>query len=164
VEQYYIVEDCGTILDHDVVEGQVQGAVAQGMGNALLEALVYDVDGQLLTASLLDYLVPTALDIPPLHTAHMETPSPFTFNGVKGVGEAGTVGAYAAIPNAVADALRALGHCRDGVAPQSPAGVGAGPSGSAAACHGSPGGPGRYNRIAQCLGVCRRATMWGVSL
>ena len=121
VEQYYIVEDCGTILDHDVVEGQVQGAVAQGIGNAIFEELVYDADGQLLTASLLDYLVPTALDIPP-HTEHMETPSPFTFNGVKGVGEAGTVGAYAAIPNA-SGCTTALGHCRDGVAPQSPAGV-----------------------------------------
>lgn len=109
VEQYYIVEDCGTILDHDVVEGQVQGAVAQGIGNAIFEELVYDADGQLLTASLMDYLVPTAPDIPPLHTEHMETPSPFTFNGVKGVGEAGTVGAYAAIPNAVADALRPWG-------------------------------------------------------
>ena len=87
----------------------MQGAVAQGIGNALCEELVYDADGQLLTASLLDYLVPTAPDIPPLHTAHMETPSPFTFNGVKGVGEAGTVGAYAAIPNAVADALRPWG-------------------------------------------------------
>jgi len=109
IEQYYIVEDCGTILDHDVVEGQVQGAGAQGLGNAIFEALVYDADGQLLTASLMDYLVPTALDIPPLHMEHMETPSPFTFNGVKGVVEAGTVGAYAAIPNAVADALRPWG-------------------------------------------------------
>ena len=63
-EQYYIVEDCGTILDHDVVEGQVQGAVAQGIGNAIFEELVYDADGQLLTASLMDYLVPTAPDIP----------------------------------------------------------------------------------------------------
>jgi carbon-monoxide dehydrogenase large subunit len=109
VEQYYIVEDCGTILDHDVVEGQVRGAVAQGIGNAIFEELTYDDAGQLLTASLLDYLVPTAPDIPGMHTEHMETPSPFTFNGVKGVGEAGTVGAYAAVPNAVADALRPLG-------------------------------------------------------
>jgi carbon-monoxide dehydrogenase large subunit len=109
VEQYYIVEDCGTILDHDVVEGQVRGAVAQGIGNAVFEELTYDEAGQLLTASLLDYLVPTAPDIPAMSTEHMETPSPFTFNGVKGVGEAGTVGAYAAVPNAVADALRPLG-------------------------------------------------------
>jgi carbon-monoxide dehydrogenase large subunit len=109
VEQYYIVEDCGTILDHDVVEGQVQGAVAQGIGNAIFEELTYDDVGQLMTASLMDYLVPYATDIPVMQTEHMETPSPFTFNGVKGVGEAGTVGAYAAVPCAVADALRPLG-------------------------------------------------------
>jgi carbon-monoxide dehydrogenase large subunit len=119
VEQYYGVEDCGTILDHAVVAGQVQGAVAQGLGNALFEELTYDAAGQLLTASLMDYLVPMALDIPPLHLEHMETPSPFTFNGVKGVGEAGTVGAYAAIPNAVADALRPWGVAVTGV-PVSP--------------------------------------------
>ncbi len=109
VEQYYIVEDCGTILDHHVVEGQVQGAVAQGIGNAIYEELAYDDAGQLITASLMDYLVPYATDIPVMRTEHMETPSPFNFNGVKGVGEAGTVGAYAAIPSAVADALRPLG-------------------------------------------------------
>src|SRR5262249_41588090 len=106
---YYFVEDCGTILDHEVVEGQVQGAVAQGIGNAIFEELVYDNDGQLLTDSLMDYLVPAAPDIPPLHTEHMETPSPFTFTGGKGVGEAGSVGAYAAVRNAVADALRPWG-------------------------------------------------------
>ncbi len=109
VEQYYIVEDCGTILDHDVVEGQVQGAVAQGIGNAIFEDLIYDDAGQLITASLMDYLVPYATDIPAMQAEHMETPSPFTYNGAKGVGEAGTVGAYAAIPCAVADALRPLG-------------------------------------------------------
>jgi len=109
IEQYYVVEDCGTILDHEVVAGQVRGAVAQGMGNALFEELTYDNAGQLRTASLMDYLVPTALDIPAIQMEHLETPSPFTFNGVKGVGEAGTVGAYAAVPNAVADALRPLG-------------------------------------------------------
>ncbi len=109
VEAYYIVEDCGTILDHDVVEGQVQGAVAQGIGNAIFEELAYDDAGQLMTASLMDYLVPYATDIPAMQTEHMETPSPFTFNGAKGVGEAGTVGAYAAVPSAVADALRPLG-------------------------------------------------------
>ncbi|ETW92859.1 MAG: hypothetical protein ETSY1_41765 [Candidatus Entotheonella factor] len=109
VEQYYIVEDCGTILDHEVVEGQVQGGVAQGIGNAIFEELTYDDAGQLITASLMDYLVPYATDIPVMQAEHMETPSPFTFNGVKGVGEAGTVGAYAAVPSAVADALRPLG-------------------------------------------------------
>lgn len=109
VEHYFVVEDCGTILDHNVVEGQVRGAVAQGIGNALFEELVYDNVGQLITASLMDYLVPAATDIPSLQMQHTETPSPFTFNGVKGVGEAGTVGAYAAVPNAVADVLRMFG-------------------------------------------------------
>jgi carbon-monoxide dehydrogenase large subunit len=109
IEQYYVAEDCGTILDHGVVAGQVRGAVAQGMGNALLEELIYDDAGQLRTASLMDYLVPTAMEIPAMQIEHLETPSPFTFKGVKGVGEAGTVGAYAAVPNAVADALRPLG-------------------------------------------------------
>jgi carbon-monoxide dehydrogenase large subunit len=71
IEQYYIVEDCGTILDHEVVEGQVHGAVAQGMGNAIFEELIYDDAGQLRTATLMDYLVPTALDIPAMQTEHM---------------------------------------------------------------------------------------------
>jgi carbon-monoxide dehydrogenase large subunit len=73
------------------------------------EELTYDDAGQLHTASLIDYLVPTASDIPAMHTEHLGTPSPFTFNGVKGVGEAGTVGAYATVPSAVADALKPWG-------------------------------------------------------
>ena len=109
LEKYFVVEDCGTILDHVIVEGQVVGAVAMGIGNALLEELRYDEGGQLLTGSLMDYLVPTSLDIPKIQILHTETPSPFTEGGVKGVGEAGTVGAYTAVANAVADALLPLG-------------------------------------------------------
>ncbi len=109
VEQYFCVEDCGTIIDHVIVDGQVVGAVGLGIGNALHEELVYSEDGQLLTGTLMDYLVPTAPDIPVIHTLHTETPSPFTQGGVKGVGEAGTVGAYTAVGNAVADALLPLG-------------------------------------------------------
>lgn len=109
LEKYFVVEDCGTIMDHVVVEGQVVGAVAMGIGNALLEELRYDEGGQLLTGSLMDYLVPTSLDIPEIQTLHTESPSPFTEGGVKGVGEAGTVGAYTAVANAVADALLPLG-------------------------------------------------------
>ncbi len=105
LEKYFVVEDCGTIMDHVVVEGQVVGAVAMGIGNALLEELRYDEGGQLLTGSLMDYLVPTSMDIPEIQTLHTESPSPFTEGGVKGVGEAGTVGAYTAVANAVADAL-----------------------------------------------------------
>ena len=109
VEDYVCVEDCGTIIDHVIVDGQVVGAVGLGIGNALHEELVYDGDGQLLTGTFMDYLVPTAPDIPDIHTTHTETPSPFTEGGVKGVGEAGTVGAYTAVANAVADALLPLG-------------------------------------------------------
>ena len=109
VEDYVCVEDCGTIIDHVIVDGQVVGAVGLGIGNALHEELVYDGDGQLLTGTFMDYLVPTAADIPVIQTTHTETPSPFTEGGVKGVGEAGTVGAYTAVGNAVADALLPLG-------------------------------------------------------
>ena len=109
VEQYFCVEDCGTIIDHVIVDGQVVGAVGLGIGNALHEELVYSEDCQLLTGTLMDYLVPTASDIPDIQTLHTETPSPFTQGGVKGVGEAGTVGAYTAVGNAVADALLPLG-------------------------------------------------------
>ena len=109
LEQYFIVEDCGTILDHVVVDGQVVGGAAQGVGNALFEELRYDEGGQLITGSLMDYLVPSATDIPNFQVIHTETPSPFTPGGVKGVGEAGTVGAYSAVANAVADALLPIG-------------------------------------------------------
>ena len=109
VEQYICVEDCGTIIDHVIVDGQVVGGVACGIGNALHEELVYDDSGQLLTGTFMDYLVPTAPDVPAIQTRHTETPSPFTEGGVKGVGEAGTVGAFTAVGNAVADALLPLG-------------------------------------------------------
>ena len=109
VEQYFCVEDCGTIIDHVIVDGQVVGAVALGIGNALHEELVYSESGDLLTGTLMDYLVPTAPDVPDIQTLHTETPSPFTQGGVKGVGEAGTVGAFTAVGNAVADALLPLG-------------------------------------------------------
>jgi 2-furoyl-CoA dehydrogenase large subunit len=87
----------------------VVGGVACGIGNALHEELVYDGSGQLLTGTFMDYLVPTAPDVPIIEATHTETPSPFTEGGVKGVGEAGTVGAFTAVGNAVADALLPLG-------------------------------------------------------
>ena len=109
VEQYICVEDCGTIIDHIIVDGQVVGGVACGIGNALHEELVYDEGGQLLTGTFMDYLVPTAPDVPDIQTMHTETQSPFAEGGVKGVGEAGTVGAFTAVGKAVADALLPLG-------------------------------------------------------
>jgi aerobic carbon-monoxide dehydrogenase large subunit len=105
IERYVIAEDCGTMINPLIVEGQVQGATAQGVGGALYEAHDYDADGQLRTASLLDYLVPTATEIPAMELIHLELPSPITATGVKGVGEGGTIGATPAIVNALSDAL-----------------------------------------------------------
>jgi carbon-monoxide dehydrogenase large subunit len=109
VLRYLVVEDCGRIINPLIVEGQTVGGVAQGIGAALLEELVYAEDGQLLTASLMDYLVPTAVEMPCVEVHHIEAPSPTTLGGFKGVGEGGTIGAPAAIANAVADALAPLG-------------------------------------------------------
>ena len=106
VRRYVVVEDCGPVVNPTIVEGQVHGAVAQGLGEALLESLVYDADGQLLTATLMDYALPRADDVPSLEIGHLETPSPLMPGGTKGMGEGGTIGAPAAIANAVADALR----------------------------------------------------------
>jgi carbon-monoxide dehydrogenase large subunit len=109
VLRYVVVEDCGTVVNPMIVEGQVHGAVAQGLGEALLEQVVYDGDGQLLTGTLMDYALPRAADVPPLALGHLETPSPAMPGGVKGMGEGGTIGAPAALANAVADALRPHG-------------------------------------------------------
>jgi len=109
VRRYALVEDCGRVINPLIVEGQIHGAVAQGIGEALLESVVYDDNGQLLTATLMDYALPRADDLPLLEIGHLETPSPITPGGVKGMGEGGTIGAPATIANAVADAVRHLG-------------------------------------------------------
>jgi len=109
LRRYALVEDCGPVINPLIVEGQIHGAVAQGIGEALLEGVVYGDDGQLLTATLMDYALPKADDVPPPEIGHLETPSPVTPGGVKGMGEGGTIGAPAAIANAVADAVRGLG-------------------------------------------------------
>jgi aerobic carbon-monoxide dehydrogenase large subunit len=103
--RYVVAEDCGTIINPQIVEGQTHGAIAQGIGGALHESLVYDGEGQLLTASLMDYLVPTAREMPAMELHHLEIPSPDSPNGAKGVGEGGTLAPPAAIANAVGDAL-----------------------------------------------------------
>jgi aerobic carbon-monoxide dehydrogenase large subunit len=103
--RYAIAEDCGRVINPLIVEGQIHGATLQGIAEALYESLVYDEDGQLQTASLMDYLVPTAGEAPLLVLDHLETPSPTSANGVKGVGEGGTVGAPAAVAGAVSNAL-----------------------------------------------------------
>jgi aerobic carbon-monoxide dehydrogenase large subunit len=97
------------VVAEDIVDGQVHGAVAQGIGVALYEEVVYDDAGQLLTASLADYLVPTATEVPAITTIHLETESPTTVGGFRGMGEGGTIGAPAAIAHVIADALAPLG-------------------------------------------------------
>jgi carbon-monoxide dehydrogenase large subunit len=109
LHRYVVVEDCGPVINPVIVEGQIHGAVAQGIGEALGERLVYDEWGQLLTGSLMDYPLPTAADLPSFILGHLETPSPLTPGGHKGMGEGGTIGAPAAIANAVADAVKPLG-------------------------------------------------------
>ena len=109
VLEYHAVEDCGTIVNPAAVEEQVRGGIAMGLGGVLLEEIHYSEDGQPLGSTLLDYLVPLAPDMPALMTVeHLESASPFTVLGSKGVGEGGTIGAFAAISNAVADALAPL--------------------------------------------------------
>jgi aerobic carbon-monoxide dehydrogenase large subunit len=105
VKRYVVVHDCGTIINPLLVEGQIHGGVAHGIGNAFYEQLVYDDTGQLLNASFMDYLLPTATDVPPIETAHRETPSPFNPMGLKGVGEAGCIPTGAAFAQAIEHAL-----------------------------------------------------------
>ncbi len=103
------VDDCGMVVNPLLARGQVHGGVAQGFGQALLEEIVYDEDGQLISGSFLDYAMPAADDLPSLHIGHTVTPSPITPLGVKGIGESGTIGSTPAIANAVMDALAPLG-------------------------------------------------------
>ena len=107
--RYVAVDDCGNVINPMLVEGQVHGGVAQGLGQALLEQIVYDESGQLHTSTLMDYAVPRAVSMPALELDHTVTPSPLNPLGVKGVGEAGTTAAPAAIVNAVVDALAPFG-------------------------------------------------------
>jgi carbon-monoxide dehydrogenase large subunit len=107
--RYVAVDDCGRIINPMIVDGQVHGGVAQGLGQALWEGAVYDESGQLVTASFLDYALPRARLMPHIETLHTETPSPHNPLGVKGVGETGTIAATPAVVNAVVDALGPLG-------------------------------------------------------
>jgi carbon-monoxide dehydrogenase large subunit len=107
IQRYVIAEDCGVVINPVIVEGQIHGAVAQGIGGALYEDVVYSADGQPLSGSLMDYLVPTAGDLPNLEIGHLCIPAPGSPNGAKGVGEGGTLAPPGALANAVADALGA---------------------------------------------------------
>jgi carbon-monoxide dehydrogenase large subunit len=106
---YVVVEDCGRMVNPMIVEGQTYGGVAQGIGTALFEEVLYDDNAQPLTSTLADYILPGPTEIPAFRLVHMETPSPYTEFGMKGVGESGAIGPPAAILNAVNDAIRHLG-------------------------------------------------------
>lgn len=106
--RYVVAEDCGKIINPMIVDGQVQGAVAQGIGAALLEEVVHDDDGQIVTASLADYLLPIASNVPGVEIVHIEAELPKTLGGYRGMGEGGTIGAPGAIANAISDALAPL--------------------------------------------------------
>ena len=105
IRKYVVVHDCGRVINPLLVEGQVQGGVAQGIGNAFFEQLVFDDDGQLMNASFMDYLLPTALDVPRVEIGHEETPSPLNPLGVKGAGEAGAIPVGPLFAQALEDAL-----------------------------------------------------------
>jgi carbon-monoxide dehydrogenase large subunit len=106
--KFVVAEDCGRIINPMIVDGQVHGGVAQGIGAALFEELIYDEDGQLLTATLVDYMIPSAPEVPLMDVVHVESESAVA-GGFRGMGEGGTIGAPAAIANAIADALSPLG-------------------------------------------------------
>jgi aerobic carbon-monoxide dehydrogenase large subunit len=105
IDNYAVAHDCGVVVNPMLVEGQIMGGTAQGLGGILCEAIAYDSNGQLLTGSLMDYALPTASDIPAMRIVHQHSPSPLNPLGVKGVGEGGAVAPPAAIANAVCDAL-----------------------------------------------------------
>jgi carbon-monoxide dehydrogenase large subunit len=107
--RYIVAEDCGRMINPNVVEGQIFGGVVQGIGGALLEDFVYDSDGNPLTTTFMDYLLPTASDVPDIEVGHIETVSTTNPGGYKGLGEGGAIGSHAAVANAVGDALAPFG-------------------------------------------------------
>jgi aerobic carbon-monoxide dehydrogenase large subunit len=109
VRRFIVSEDCGVMINPNVVEGQIAGGVIQGIGGVLYEHFVYDADGNPLTTTYLDYLIPTSTDVPVIEYDHLETPAPTNPGGFKGMGEGGAIGAPSAIINAVFDALAPFG-------------------------------------------------------
>jgi carbon-monoxide dehydrogenase large subunit len=120
IRRYVVVDDCGTVINPMVVHGQVVGGTAQGIGGALLEHLAYDENGQLLSGTLIDYLLPTATDVPAVEVVSLHTPSPVTPLGMKGVGEGGAIAPGACLANAVTDALAPYGAavCETPITPE----------------------------------------------
>lgn len=110
IKRYVCIHDCGNMINPTIVEGQVMGGIAQGIGGAMYERIEYDTEGNLINANFVDFLVPYATEIPPVEILHLETPTPLNPLGVKGVGEAGCIPVAAVIASAVEDALRPLTH------------------------------------------------------
>ena len=114
IARFIVAEDAGRLINPMIAEGQIRGGVAQGIANALFEEIVYDGDtGDILTTTFADYLLPTCREIPPIEIHHLETISDATITGAKGLGEGGTIGAPAAILNAINDALAPFGAVLD---------------------------------------------------
>jgi 3-oxo-Delta1-steroid hydratase/dehydrogenase large subunit len=109
IRRYVIGHDCGTVINPDIVRGMTLGGIAHGIGAALLEEFAFDGEGQLMAQSFMDYLLPSAHEVPEVEIVHHVTPSPYTALGQKGSGESGYLGAPAAISGAVNDAVRPLG-------------------------------------------------------
>jgi CO/xanthine dehydrogenase Mo-binding subunit len=109
IRKFVVVHDCGRVINPLILDGQVHGGVAQGIGNAFYEQLVYDDNGQLLNGSFMDYLLPTAMDVPSIDVGHLETPSPLNPLGIKGAGEAGAIPVGALFAQALEDALQVPG-------------------------------------------------------
>ncbi|HEY5684773.1 MAG TPA: xanthine dehydrogenase family protein molybdopterin-binding subunit [Acidimicrobiia bacterium] len=107
--KYVTADDCGNVINPMIVDGQIHGGIAQGVGQAMFEEAIYDDRGNILTPGLLEYMIPTATDVPSFDLTRTETPSPVNPLGVKGIGEAGTIGAAQTVVNAVVDALAPLG-------------------------------------------------------
>jgi CO/xanthine dehydrogenase Mo-binding subunit len=109
IRRYVVQHDCGTVVNPTIVEGQIHGGVAQGIGGALYERIVYDAAGQPLTTTFMDFLLPTTMEVPAIEVGHLETPSPLNPLGIKGVGEAGAIPGPAVLAEAIEDALAPLG-------------------------------------------------------
>ncbi len=105
IHKYVVVHDCGEVINPLILDGQIQGGVAQGIGNAFFEELVFDEMGQITNASFMDYLLPTALDVPRIESAHLVTPSPLNPLGIKGAGEAGAIPVAPLFAQAIENAL-----------------------------------------------------------
>jgi carbon-monoxide dehydrogenase large subunit len=120
LREFFFVDDCGNVVNPRIVEGQLHGATCQGIGGALYEEFLYDDDGNPLSTTFLDYLMPSTTDVPNIVLASIETPSPFTLGGFKGTGESGTIGPPAAIAAAVEDAIACEGRVFVGRTPLTP--------------------------------------------